>query len=171
MSFNKNHVYTRFFLSYLVMTSFIYDDTNCALDAKRMTHCFIKGFLSLYFYSSRVYVSHDDSFCYVNVSQVRRAIKFLLRHHHYDAPFALLQNNFLPFLMLQILIFKLHTVQFITTFTVIYCLLFCFWSDLQYISRIVALLHDVLTAPTKDLRALQLRAQPIFSFAHHHPSL
>lgn len=170
MSFNKNHVYTRFFLSYLVMTSFIYDDTNCAMDAKRMTHRFIKGFLSLYFYSSRIYVSHEDPFCYVNVSQVRHAIGFLLRHHHYDAS-ALLQNNFLSFLMLQILIFKLHTAQFITTFTVTYCLLSCFRPDLRYIPRTVALLHDVLTASTKDLRALQLRAQPIFSFAHHYPSL
>lgn len=153
------------------MTSFIYDDTNCALDAKRMTHRFIKGFLSLYFYSSRVYVWHEDPFCYVNVSQVRHAIRFFFRHHHYDASSALLQNNFLPFLMLQILIFKLHTAQFITTFTVTYCLLSCFRQDLQYIPRIVALLHDALTASTKDLRALQLRAQPIFSFAHHHPSL
>lgn len=134
MSFNKNHVYTRFFLSYLVMTSFIYDDTNCAWDAKRMTHRFIKAFLSLYFYSSRIYVSHEDPFCYMNVSQVRHAIGFLLRHHHYDAS-ALLQNNFLPFLMLQILIYKLHAAQFVTTFTVTYCLLSCFRSDLQYIPR------------------------------------
>lgn len=81
---------------------------------------------------------------------------------------ALLQNNFLPFLMLQILIFKLHTAQFITTFTVtIFCLVF---GQIYSIYR-VSWFHDALTASTKDLRALQLRAQPIFSFAHYHLSL